>query len=145
MSTDVALVYPPTCDPTAPYLAVPMLTGFLRGHGVTVLPVDANVEAFDAILEPGPLARLSERIEEGITALEKKSKLSHEEQLRYLTLQRARGDARAVPKGIDEAKAILRDEARFFDAAAYDSATRTIDAALRAISAAHHPDRTRVV
>ena len=30
----VALIYPPTCDPTAPYLAVPMLTGFLREHGV---------------------------------------------------------------------------------------------------------------
>ena len=30
----VALVYPPTCDPTAPYLAVPMLTGFLRANGI---------------------------------------------------------------------------------------------------------------
>ena len=30
LATPVALVYPPTCDPTAPYLAVPMLTGFLR-------------------------------------------------------------------------------------------------------------------
>ena len=139
MSTDVALVYPPTCDPTAPYLAVPMLTGFLRTHGVTVLPIDANVEAFDALLEPGPLARVAERIEAGIASLEKKAKLSHEEQLRYVVLQRARGDARAVPKGIREAKAILRDEARFFDARSYDSATRTIDAALRAVSAAHHP------
>ena len=33
----VALVYPPSCDPTAPYLAVPMLTGFLRANGVSVL------------------------------------------------------------------------------------------------------------
>jgi len=47
---DVALVYPPTCDPTAPYLAVPMLAGFLRAHGKSVLPVDANIEAFDALL-----------------------------------------------------------------------------------------------
>ena len=34
MTMKTALIYPPTCDPTAPYLAVPMLTGFLRAHGV---------------------------------------------------------------------------------------------------------------
>jgi len=135
----VALVYPPTCDPTAPYLAVPMLTGFLRAHGVPVLPIDANLEAFDALLEPESLARIGARIEDGIAALEKKDALSHEEQLRYAALQRARGDARAAPKGIAEAKAILRDETRFYDERSYDSATRTIDAALRAVSAAHHP------
>lgn len=139
MSIDVALVYPPTCDPTAPYLAVPMLTGFLRAHGARVLPIDANLEAFDALLEPGPLARVAERVERAIAALEKKGKLSHDEQLHYLALQRARGDARAAPEGIARAKAILRDEARFFDPRAYDAATRTIDAALRAVSAAHHP------
>ena len=50
----IALVYPPTCDPTAPYLAVLMLTGFLRAHGVEVLPVDANVEAYDALLRRAP-------------------------------------------------------------------------------------------
>jgi len=135
----VALVYPPTCDPTAPYLAVPMLTGFLRAKGVTVLPIDANLEAFDALLEPAPLAAIAKRIEQGIAALDERGTLTHEEQLRYVALQRARGDARAVPHGIAEAKAILRDETRFFDERAYDSATRTIDAALRAISAAHHP------
>jgi len=26
----VALIYPPTCDPTGPYLSVPMLTAYLR-------------------------------------------------------------------------------------------------------------------
>src|SRR5262249_20169192 len=35
--------------------------------------------------------------------------------------------------------AALRDEERFFDAAEYDRATRTVDAALRVISAAHAP------
>src|ERR1017187_5943565 len=106
----VALVYPPTCDPTAPYLAVPMLTGFLRAKGVTVLPIDANLEAFDALLEPEPLAAIAARIEQGILALDERGTLTHEEQLRYVALQRARGDARAVPHGIAEAKAILRDE-----------------------------------
>ena len=48
----VALVYPPTCDPTAPYLALPTLTAFLRQNGVEVLQIDANVEGFDAVLDP---------------------------------------------------------------------------------------------
>jgi hypothetical protein len=116
-----------------------MLTGFLRAKGVTVLPIDANLEAFDQLLEPPALTAIANRIEEGIRLLEERGALSHEEQLRYVALQRARGDARSVPHGILEAKAILRDEARFFEERAYDSATRTIDAALRAISAAHHP------
>ncbi len=138
-SVDVALVYPPACDPTAPYLAVPMLTGFLRAKGVRVLPIDANLEAFDQILEPEPMARLEQRIEAGIKTLEARPALDHEAQLRYLALLRARGDAASVPSGIADAKAILRDEARFYDPASYDAATRTIDAALRVISAAHHP------
>ena len=57
----IALVYPPTCDPTAPYLAVPALTGFLRANGVEVLPVDANVEAYDALLRRAPMEALRER------------------------------------------------------------------------------------
>jgi hypothetical protein len=40
-----------------------MLTGLLRGHGVAVLPVDANVEAFDALLAPGALGALRDRLE----------------------------------------------------------------------------------
>lgn len=139
MQHDLALVYPPTCDPTAPYLAVPMLTGFLRASGVRVLPIDANVEAFDRLLSPSALEEIERRIESSIAALEEKGRLDHEDQLRYLALQRARGDAQAAPRGIAEAKEILRSETRFYDAKAYDSATRTVDAALRAISAAHHP------
>jgi len=42
----VAFVYPPACDPAAPYLSVPALTGCLRSHGVEVFPVDANAEAY---------------------------------------------------------------------------------------------------
>src|SRR4051812_11296942 len=99
MAADVALVYPPTCDPTAPYLAVPMLTGFLRANGVRVLPIDANVEAFDALLEPDSLGRLRDRLEARLAELDKKSVLDHEDQLEYAALARARGDAEAVPHG----------------------------------------------
>src|SRR5207244_219668 len=136
---DVVLVQPPACDPTAPYLAVPMLTGFLRANGVSVLPIDANVEAFDDLLEPGPLGALRDRLEARLRTLDARASLDQRAQLELAAIVGARGDAHAVPHGIREAKAILRDPARFFDPDAYDGAVRTIDAALRVVSAAHHP------
>src|SRR5262245_5628310 len=105
----VALIYPPTCDPTAPYLAVPTLPGFLRQHGVTVVPIDANLEAWDTLLEPVPLARLRDRLEQRLGRLESRPSLEHAEQLSYAALWQARGDAHAVPHGIQAAKATLRD------------------------------------
>src|SRR5690242_4823246 len=99
----VALVQPPTCDPTAPYLAVPMLTGFLRAHGVEVLPIDANVEAFDDLLEPAPLRALRDRVEDRLRVLDARASLAHREQLELAALLRARGDAHAVPGGIRRA------------------------------------------
>ncbi len=135
----VALVYPPTCDPTAPHLAVPMLTGFLRANGVEVLPIDANVEAWDDLLAPAPLQALADRLEARLGELERKKTLPHGEQLEYAALARARGDARAVPHGIAQAKAVFRDPARFYDAGSYGPAVATVEAALRVVSATHHP------
>jgi len=139
MLTKLALIYPPTCDPTAPYLAVPMLTGFLRSHGREVLPIDANVEAWDDLLTPERLQEIAARLEAQLATLEERQSLSHREQLRYVALWRARGDAAAVPAGILEAKAILRDPIRFFDPHDYGAAVATIEAAQRAISAAFGP------
>jgi len=135
----VALVYPPTCDPTAPYLAVPMLTGFLRANGVEVLPIDANIEAFDQLLSPGSLAGLRDRLEGRLAQLDRQPTLAHAEQLEYAALVRARAEAKAVPEGIARAKDTLRDEAAFHDPDAYACAVATIDAALRVVSATHHP------
>ena len=135
----IALIYPPTCDPTAPYLAVPALTGFLRTNGVEVLPVDANIEAYDALLRRAPMAAFRDRIEERLARLEERASLDHGEQLEYHALWQVRGDAHAVPEGIDEAVAILRDPVRFFDGEEYARAVDTIDAGLRVISAAHAP------
>src|SRR5438445_11973312 len=92
-SMRIALIYPPTCDPTAPYLAVPMLTGFLRAHGVGVVPVDANVEAYDRLLREQPLRLLADRLERRLGKLDRRGTLDHASQRAYLQLWRARGDA----------------------------------------------------
>jgi radical SAM family protein len=106
-----------------------------------VLPIDANVEAYDRLLRAAPLAALADRVEQQLHALERRAALNHTDQLAYARLFRARGDARAVPGAIAEAVAVLRDPVRFFDAELYARAVDTIDAALRVVSAAHHPLR----
>ncbi|MFO0555605.1 MAG: radical SAM protein [Polyangiaceae bacterium] len=135
----VALVYPPTCDPTAPFLAVPMLAGFLRSHGVTVTPIDANLEAYDRLISQRGMEQTRARLVDRLAKLEAKPYLAHTDQLAYAALFRARADADALPSRVDEAKRTLQSEVTFFDRAAYAKATATIDAGLRVVSAAHTP------
>lgn len=137
----VALVYPPSCDPTAPYLSVPTLTAWLRKHGVEVLPVDANLEGWEYLLCPDRLCALAARLEQRLAALEEQPSLSHAEQLVYGALWRARGDAAAVPSVIEAAIATLRDRSGngFYDRSAYEAAVATVEAALRVVSAAYAP------
>jgi hypothetical protein len=136
---DCALVYPPTCDPTAPYLSVPTLAAWLRREGLSVMSIDANVLAWDWLLRRERLGPLAERVEKRLERLERKGRLVHVEQLAYAALWQARGDAEAAPRAIDQAVAVLRDRERFFDAATYDGAIATVESALRLVGAAHAP------
>jgi hypothetical protein len=135
----LALVYPPACDPTAPYPALPALAGFLRPRGVDVMLVDANLEGFLDLLRRDRLTHLGERIERRVAGLRRRRALDHQGQLELLSLLRARDQARAVPAGIAEALAVLRTPSRFYDPEAYAGAVDTVEAALRVISAAHAP------
>ena len=135
----LALIYPPACDPTAPYLAIPALAGFLRPQGVDVLPIDANLEGFLALLQREPLVQLCGRIERRIASLQRRRALDHQGQLELLTLLRMRGEARAVPDGISTALDVLRTGERFYDPGLYADAVATVSAALRVIAAAHAP------
>jgi len=139
----VALLYPPSCDPTAPYLSLPTLTAWLRKHGVSVLPVDANLEGWEWLLSRARLEGLAARIEQRLGELDARPSLSHEEQLAYAALWAARGDAAAAPAAIDGALAVFRDRsggaARFYDPRAYEDAVATVESAMRLVSAAYHP------
>lgn len=135
----VALVYPPTCDPTAPYLSVPTLAAWLRRNGVEVMPVDANLEAWEWLLRRGELERLGARIESRLAELEAKPSLSHAEQLDYAALWAARGDAAEAPAAIAEALAVFRDAERFYDPDEYAAAVAVVEAAQRVVSAAYAP------
>ncbi len=135
----VALVYPPTCDPTAPYLSVPTLTAWLRTNGVDVMPVDANLEAWEWLLRRGTLEGLAARVEGRLAALDAKDELTHADQLDYAALWAARGDAAAVPGAIEGALATLKDADRFYEPDTYAEAVAVIEAAQRVVSAAYAP------
>jgi hypothetical protein len=135
----LALVFPPACDPTAPYPAVAVLAGFLRPQGVEVLPIDANLEGFLALLQREPLALLSDRIERRIASLQRQRALDHQTQLELLTLLRVRGEASVVPGGIGASLDVLRTSERFYDSRLYSDAVATVSAGLRVIAAAHAP------
>jgi len=135
----LALVFPPACDPTAPYPSVPALAGFLRPHGIEVLSTDANLDGFLSLLRRESLSRMAEKVERRLANLRRRRSLDHQAQLDLLALGRVRGEARMVPGGIREALAILRRSERFFDPGMYADAVATVGAALRLISAAHAP------
>jgi len=137
----VALIYPPTCDPTGPYLAVPMLTAYLRERGIAVLPVDANVEAYDRLLRRAVLRAMAARVRKRLARLDRKDSLSHSDQLLYVRLWEAVADLARVPETIEDAVCVLRDRTgvRFFDPCQYENAIRTVQAGLRIISAAYSP------
>ena len=135
----IALIFPPACDPTAPYPSIPALAGFLRPQGIDVLSIDANLEGFRSLLRREPLSQLADRIERRLSNLRRRRSLDHQAQLELLALSRVRGEARAVPDGIDAALAILGRPERFFDPGMYADAVATVGAALRVISAAHTP------
>ncbi len=136
-----ALIYPPTADPTAPYLSVPSLTGYLRANGVEVLPIDANIEAVDHLLAQETLTGLANRLEYRLKRLNGKTVLSHEEHLAYLDLTHSSGRARRIQEKIADAVSVMRDKsgARFYDPEQYETAAVVIDEALQLVSDAYTP------
>ncbi len=137
----VALIYPPTCDPTAPYLSVPMLTAYLRSHALEVLPIDANVEVYDRLLRRTVLREMAGRVADRLGRLECKDSLSHTDQLLLARLWEVLPDLARVPEAVEDAVAVLRDRSgvRFFDPGHYEQAIQTVEAGLRLISAAYSP------
>ncbi|MFH1155739.1 MAG: radical SAM protein [Pseudomonadota bacterium] len=137
----VALIYPPTCDPTAPYLSVPTLTAWLRTHGVEVLPVDANIEAYDSLFKGEVMEQMVKKIREDHRNLDRKPSLDHRDQILYARLWEAAPDLSWVPHALDDAVRVLRDKSgvRFYNAVEYERAVQTLQAGLGIISAAYSP------
>jgi anaerobic magnesium-protoporphyrin IX monomethyl ester cyclase len=136
-----ALIYPPTCDPTAPYIAVPLLTACLRARGVEVLPIDANLGAWRHLLEPEALRCLLKRVRGRFLALDRQPSLGHAQQLEYAVLAEACRGGAALPQRIRGALALLGggQGAQFYQDAKYGQAVAAVEQAQALIGAAYHP------
>ncbi len=134
----VALIYPPTCDPTAPYISVPLLTAVLRREGVETTPIDANIEAYDRLLRGVSLKKAADRAVARLNALERKISLGHEEQLLLGRLRDLDVLVSWAPDNIEDAVGVLRDKTGklFFDPSEYEKAVFTVEAGLRIVGAA---------
>jgi anaerobic magnesium-protoporphyrin IX monomethyl ester cyclase len=136
----IALVYPPTCDPTAPYVSVPLLTGWLRSRGVEVLPVDANIGACDSLLRPPVLAGLRARVHKRFRALDRGATMPHGDQRQYLAYLDALRQSSDLEKQILPAMGCLRGtDPGFHDPAAYAHAVDVVTRSLALVGAAHGP------
>lgn len=136
-----ALIYPPVCDPTAPYISVPLLTAFLRAEGEEVIQMDANIGAFEYLLQKERLWDFWQRVERRLHHLRRQKTLSHTKQLAMAVLSDAHQHCRKVPNQTAEAIAVLRNKSGrlFFDPGRYEQAIGIIENALRLISAAFTP------
>jgi len=137
----IALIYPPTCDPTAPYLSLPTLAAWLRARGKRVTPIDANVEAYDGLLQRVVMEKTAQKIQDHLKKLDKKPSLDHRDQIHYVRLWEAAETLSWVPKAMDDAVAVLRDRTgkRFFKGPDYEAAVQTVQAGLNLVGAACHP------
>ncbi len=137
----VALIYPPSCDPTAPYISLPALSAYIKSCGIAVLTVDANVEAYEWLLQADRLMDLGKRVHQRLGRLERKKTRTHVEQLAYLRILEGTEHAGEIPQTIHSALIVLRDKSGrlFFDPEQYQAAVSTVEKALELVSAAYTP------
>ena len=139
----VALVFPPQGHFTQPYLSLPSLAAYLRAHGVEVEQIDASIEAYDHFLSRARLELALERIGSGagLAALEDQESLGFTEMERYQRLSEIELVGATVAERIEEAKGVLRTKEEFYDYERYLWAGRTLEQALRIVSAEFAPTR----
>jgi radical SAM superfamily enzyme YgiQ (UPF0313 family) len=140
----VALVFPPQGHFTQPYLSLPSLGAYLTANDVRdVTLIDANIEAYDRFLSPARLRRSLDvvRAGEGLASLEARDALGFSGMERYQLLSEIDLVGDEVAERIEEAKAVLRTPAEFYDYERYLWAGRTLEQGLRLFSAEYAPTR----
>ncbi len=140
----VALIFPPQGHFTQPYLSLPSLAAYLRANGVEdVTPIDANIEAYDEFLSEARVRRALERVDAvaELARLEAEPELRYSQLERYQTLSEIALIGEQVAARVEEAKGVLRSREEFYDYERYLWAGRTVEQALRIVSAEFWPTR----
>ena len=137
----VVLIFPPQGDPTLPAQPLACLQAYLKQQfdDLKVLVIDANVEAYEYILDKNRLANLHRRVQKKCQELEDKANLNNSQREYYCSLAKTEISAPYVIDSIDSAKAVLRDKEAFYDYEQYFFASSIVTRALRFVSAAYYP------
>jgi anaerobic magnesium-protoporphyrin IX monomethyl ester cyclase len=102
----VFLVFPPQWSPAMPHLALPVLSAYLRSHGVQVIQRDLNLETYDAILSRRHLERVVEQVRAEFSKVYRGSLPGN--------LQQALKQKAGIAAQVEQAKAVFRSPA-FYD------------------------------
>ncbi len=134
----VLFVYPPTADPTGPYLSIPYLTAACRARGHETAAVDLNLRAWRDLLTRDRLEQIASECRERLRRLPA-SGLDHEQAQEYLALALCQHDGANIASRVESAVQTMRDPVGFFDPLRYDAAFSILDRAMAMISARYHP------
>lgn len=136
------LIFPPQGHFTQPYLALPSLQAYMKQEGFPDTHVmDANIEAYDWLLEPQQLRRALEalRASDLLQSLEASDSLDFTQMMQYRALTQAELVGDWVVEEIESAKQVMRDGEQFYDRDAYTRAARIMEHGMAIISAKYFP------
>ena len=135
MKVKPLLIFPPGWVPFAPYLALPILKGFLEKHSITADIKDSNLEFYDHILSAGFVSRAYKICADKLRSLDSLAAHTDEEKDSYYRYSKAVLMKRAA-KRIDKAKKVIRS-GRFYDPTALEMAKKTLLDSLYIIDTAY--------
>lgn len=127
MKVRTLLLFPPQWTPFIPYLSIPTLTSYLRQHKKECKQDDLNVRFYHYILKDEITKDLGLKIEEGISKLEERNFLSHDEQERYVNLVGGRICINEIQGKVEKAKGLFFDRRRFLNPDNYYDDYLTLD------------------
>lgn len=133
------LIYPPFVDPTQPYLALPMLKGYLKTRQLDAHILDLNVEAAHYILDRSYILSLVEQLGQRFATLNQQKSLTFMEQWEYLTLLHARDLIPSVLACDIPLVQFFQDPERFYHAGQYFWARDRVNELWEIISAVYFP------
>jgi len=133
----ILLVYPPDRTlPTIPFSSLAVLQGCLRGRGHTTVVRDMNVEVFHHLVTREKLTFYADLVQRWFKELDGKPELTAAEYDRYRFVAPIAAVPRDVLLRAEDSLRVMKDPARFFDAATFNQAFDDLAAMIRFLYAA---------
>lgn len=133
----ILLVYPPDRTlPTIPFSSLAVLQGCLRARGHATKVRDMNVEVFHELVRRDRLAFYADTVQRWFEELDARPALDAAEYDRYRFLAPIAAVPREVLLRAEDSKRLMKDPARFYDPAQFNTAFDDLAAMIRFLYAA---------